>query len=262
MLKVWKESVTTFGCPAQKIVVTAVGLCARRFPYRDRTLVPGDVVRILPFPRLVEKKGLEYSIQAVSRLVHKYPAVQYEIIGEGPLRARLRCLMEKLGLANTVFLRGAKAEPEVQQAMERAHIFVAPSITASTGDTESLCGVLVEARAIGLPVVSSLHAGMPEAVRGGESAFLVPERDTEALAERLLCLVEDPASWPMSRQSSTSATVSPCLRAAADVSPFRMRKTSASRRLAVRPWMGSRFSSAIVRLLARDWTMSCRWTQL
>ena len=79
--------------------------------------------------------------------------------------------------------------------MERSHIVILPSVTASDGDTEGTPLVLVEALAMGIPVVSTRHADIPEIVKDGLNGFLVPERDAGALAERLIHLVEHPESW-------------------------------------------------------------------
>ena len=70
------------------------------------------------------------------------------------------------------------------------------SVTDSEGDQEGQGLVLQEAQAMGLPVVSTLHNGIPESVLDGQSAFLVPERDVEALAEKLSYLIEHPEVWP------------------------------------------------------------------
>ena len=72
-------------------------------------------------------------------------------------------------------------------------MLLAPSVTTENGDEEGIPGVIMEAFAQGLPVVSTRHAGIPEVVQDGESGFLVPERDVDGLAEKLQCLVERPA---------------------------------------------------------------------
>jgi colanic acid/amylovoran biosynthesis glycosyltransferase len=72
---------------------------------------------------------------------------------------------------------------------------VAPSITAENGDQEGIPNVLKEAMALGLPVISTLHGGIPELVEDGVSGFLVKERDVDSLAERLAYLVDHPETW-------------------------------------------------------------------
>jgi colanic acid/amylovoran biosynthesis glycosyltransferase len=73
---------------------------------------------------------------------------------------------------------------------------LAPSVTAGDGDEEGIPNVIKEAMAVGLPVVSTVHAGIPELVVDGESGFLVPERSVEDLAERIMYLCDHPEIWP------------------------------------------------------------------
>jgi colanic acid/amylovoran biosynthesis glycosyltransferase len=79
--------------------------------------------------------------------------------------------------------------------LAQSHILIAPSVTAADGDEEGIPNTLKEAMAMGLPVISTVHAGIPELVNDGVSGFLVPERDVEALADRLMRLVDQPETW-------------------------------------------------------------------
>jgi glycosyltransferase involved in cell wall biosynthesis len=79
--------------------------------------------------------------------------------------------------------------------MNRALLLCAPSVTASSGDSEGLPITVVEALAMGLPIVSSVHAGIPEAVIHGETGFLAAERDSAALASHILQLLKDEMLW-------------------------------------------------------------------
>jgi len=72
---------------------------------------------------------------------------------------------------------------------------VAPSVTAADGNQDAPVNVLKEAMAMGLPVVSTLHGGIPELVEDSVSGFLVPERDADALAEKLGLLIEHSDRW-------------------------------------------------------------------
>ena len=91
---------------------------------------------------------------------------------------------------------GALEQDEYLKIYQEARIFVLPSVTASKGDEEGTPVVLMEAQATGLPVISTFHSGIPEVVIHGKSGFLVPEKDVDALAERLEYLIEHPEIWP------------------------------------------------------------------
>lgn len=75
-------------------------------------------------------------------------------------------------------------------------MLVAASVTAADGDEEGIPNVLKEAMAMGLPVVATRHAGIPELVEDGVSGWLVPERDEAALADALARLAAEPERWP------------------------------------------------------------------
>ena len=76
-----------------------------------------------------------------------------------------------------------------------AHVFVAPSVTGKNGDQEGIPVGLMEALAQGMPVISTLHGGIPELIQHGQSGFLVPERDVEELAATLELLLSNPQLW-------------------------------------------------------------------
>jgi len=70
-----------------------------------------------------------------------------------------------------------------------------PSVTARGGNKEGIPNIIKEAMAVGLPVISTFHGGIPELVRDGVSGFLVSERDPEALYEKLSFLIQNPKKW-------------------------------------------------------------------
>lgn len=123
------------------------------------------------------------------------PNLEYNIIGDGPLRQNLEQLIQELNATHIVKLLGQKQEQEIIEILNKSHIFVAPSITASDGNQDAPINVLKEAMAMGLPVISTYHGGIPELVEDGISGFLVPERDANALAEKLGYLIEHPEIW-------------------------------------------------------------------
>jgi colanic acid/amylovoran biosynthesis glycosyltransferase len=98
-------------------------------------------------------------------------------------------------LASNVSLLGAADGDLVRRKMAAADLFMLPSVTATDGDQEGIPVSLMEAQAGGLPVLSTVHSGIPELVADGKSGFLVPERNVEALASRLTYLCEHPNSW-------------------------------------------------------------------
>jgi colanic acid/amylovoran biosynthesis glycosyltransferase len=136
---------------------------------------------------LVEKKGCDLLIRAMSKVQKSMPEVELVILGDGRLRTELEKLAGEL-LSRYRFL-GAQPADVVRDWMNRSLVFAAPSVTSATGEAEGLPTVILEAQAMGLPVVSSVHAGIPEAVIHGETGFLIEEGEWEHLAEYLSTLL-------------------------------------------------------------------------
>ena len=190
-----RRQVEQLGCQSERIHHLPVGLNPQEFPFRERTLPPGAPVRILTVGRLVEIKGHEYLLRAIARLREKYPVIQCEIAGDGPLRKKLEELSGELGVKELVTLHGAVSGEQIKRMMAEAHIFVLPSVSVE-GDQEGQGLALQEAQASGLPVIATRHGALPEGLLPGQSGFLVPERDPVALAEQIQFLIDHPELWP------------------------------------------------------------------
>ena len=191
----WKHRLIELGCDQNKILVHRMGVDFRKFSFIPRCLEADGKIRITTVARLVEKKGVEYGIRAVAKLLKLNQKVEYHILGDGVLKENLQQLINELGAENNIKLLGWKQQHEIVQILSKTHLLLAPSITSSDGDTEGIPVVLMEAMAMGLPVISTEHSGIPELVENGKSGFLVPERDIDALFEKLNYLIEYPQSW-------------------------------------------------------------------
>jgi colanic acid/amylovoran biosynthesis glycosyltransferase len=191
-----RRRVEALGCPAKRIRKIPSSIELSEFAFHERRRRPDERLRLLTVGRLVEMKGVEYSIRAVAELARRHTNVQYDIVGDGPLRAMLEQQARQLGLESVITFHGARDLDSVRRMMHEAHLFVLASVTASNGDEESLGNVLVEAQASGLPVVVTEHNGFPETIAPGQSGYLVPERDVGALAERLAEVAGCPDRWP------------------------------------------------------------------
>ncbi|HEX9598424.1 MAG TPA: glycosyltransferase family 4 protein [Gaiellaceae bacterium] len=169
------------------LVPNAVDL--RRFE-RPRTRRPEPGL-VLAVARLVEKKGLPDLIEACTLLAARGVAVRLELVGDGPLRAELERAAAGAG-AGVVF-RGALPQEEVLERYERAAVFCMPCIVASNGDRDGLPTSVLEAMALGVPVVATAVNGLSEAVVHERTGLVVPERDPVALADAIERLLADGA---------------------------------------------------------------------
>ena len=182
------------GAPADRVATHRSGLELQRFPFTQRQ-PPEGRARLLFVGRLTEKKGVAYLLEALANLLATGRDAELTIVGSGRLEPDLRALCQTLGLAHRVQFAGPLPHIEVIQVMERAHVVVAPSVTAADGDQEGIPNVLKEAMALGLPVVATRHSGIPELVEDGVSGFLATERDADDLGRCLATVLDNPQRW-------------------------------------------------------------------
>ncbi len=189
-----RQLIVAAGAPPARTAVHYSGIDLRRFAYAPRSFAPDEAVRVLFVGRLVDKKGVRYALEAFARSQRTAEAagreLRFALVGSGPLEAELKATAAGLGVGEAVEFLGSMQQDGVVRELERSHLLLAPSVTAPSGDKEGIPTVIMEAMASGLPVISTLHGGIPELVEDGVSGFLVAERDVEALAERLSLLVE------------------------------------------------------------------------
>jgi colanic acid/amylovoran biosynthesis glycosyltransferase len=199
--EVMKRQLIELGCDEKKIILHRIGMDCRRFLFSSRRLNADGQVRLVTIARLVEKKGVEYAIRAVAKLANVNQNIEYNIIGDGPLREDLQRLIQELDVCDMVKLLGWKQQKEIVEILDNSHILLAPSVTGKNGDQEGTPVAIMEAMAMGLPVLSTQHSGIPELIKNGVSGFLVPERDVDALAEKLNDLIKHPEVWPQMGRS-------------------------------------------------------------
>lgn len=187
------QKVHELGCPKEKLRVIPMGFFLDEYT-ATRWVAPkrNEDFSILTVARLTEKKGINYALRAVSLLLEKGLRVRYTIIGDGELFEELNVMAKKEGISKNVQFLGRLGAKEVAENLRVHHIFLLPSVTASNGDMEGQALVLQEAQAVGLPVISTLHNGIPEGVIEGETGLLVPEKDAEALSEAIIKLYKNP----------------------------------------------------------------------
>ncbi|MGD1909704.1 MAG: glycosyltransferase [Rivularia sp. (in: cyanobacteria)] len=191
----FRKRAIQLGCDENKIIVHGSGIDCNRFKFKARYPDVTGKIRIATTGRLVEKKGIEYAICAIAEVAKKYPNIEFNIIGDGELKKRFVKIIKELNIADKVNLKGWRNQKEIIDILDETHIFVAPSVTASDGNQDAPVNTLKEAMAMGLPVIGTLHGGIPELIEDGISGFLVPERDPSAIADKLIYLIQHPEIW-------------------------------------------------------------------
>lgn len=152
------------------------------------TATPGDGPPLFVcVGRLSSEKGHRGLLEAFATVRRQIPQAQLDLVGDGPLRQELEALGGDLGISDAVRFHGALSEAETLGRIAAAHILVLPSFM------EGLPLVIMEAMALGKPVVASGVAGIPELVRTGENGLLVPPSDWQALGAAMVALASDAA---------------------------------------------------------------------
>lgn len=169
--------------PMQRHRVIYNGVDVACFPFVRRTKIERPT--IVQIGRFYPEKGHVVALNAFALLRKSYPDVRLVLIGDGPLRFVLESHVRQLGLADAVVFAGVREDVSAQ--LGAADIFWMPS------EREGLGMACLEAMASGLPVVATAVGGLQEAVSDGETGFLVPQGDAEALAARTALLLNDPA---------------------------------------------------------------------
>ena len=157
----------------------------RRYRLADRPVV-------VCVSRLVPRKGQDTLIRALPELRRRVPDVALLVVGGGPDRARLARLARSAGVARSVVFTGSVATVELPEHYAAGDVYAMPCRTRRGGlDVEGLGIVYLEASASGLPVLAGDSGGAPDAVREGETGFVVGGRDSGAVVDRLARLLTD-----------------------------------------------------------------------
>lgn len=159
-----------------------------------KLFAPGtkDPYLLLSVGRFVPKKCPQLVVRAFADVAAHHP-VSLEMIGDGPLLMECKQLAAQLGLGDRIRFLGAQPHDLVRDRMAAAAILMQHSVTDPSGETEGLPTVIQEAMASGTVVVSTKHAGIPEAIRSSKNGLLVKEGDLDAFAKAVDRLLRDPA---------------------------------------------------------------------
>jgi colanic acid/amylovoran biosynthesis glycosyltransferase len=185
-----RELVIRLGARPAAVRVYRLGVDVARYHRADEARA---LARVTMIGRFVEKKGHLDGIDAFARAVGPDRPAVLSIVGSGPLEASYRQRVARLGLQSAVTFHGVLQPEGVAELLARTDVLLAPSHVAADGDRESGLLVVREAGAAGVPVIGTLHGGIPESIDDGRTGYLVPERDVEGLARRLRELLEQPS---------------------------------------------------------------------
>ncbi|HEY3322908.1 MAG TPA: glycosyltransferase [Planctomycetota bacterium] len=173
-----------------KVKLMHHGLPLEQFPVRERKIT--GALKLLAAGRFVQKKGFATLIEALADARLSQRDWSLTLLGDGAEKPKLEALIEQRGVQNKVSLRPAVVGTELRELFDQSDVFVAPNETAPDGDADGVPNTVLEAFALGLPVIGT-QAGSLSEVLNEQTGTVVPEKRPQALAQALLSLLEDPA---------------------------------------------------------------------
>jgi len=187
------RELVALGVDEDKLVHHPNSIETSRFPFRWSDSIDSvpDPLRLVTVARLEKVKGIKYGIRAVARLRDDIDVtVEYHVAGGGSRRSALESLAFELGVDDAVTFYGHQHRDDVISLLSNSHLFVFPSIEEAFGM------VLLEAQAVGLPIVASDVGGIPEVVKEEITAKLAPARDPKAIAAAVEEWMDVAETWP------------------------------------------------------------------
>ncbi|TFJ44431.1 hypothetical protein CKN73_02530 [Carnobacterium divergens] len=184
------NELVNFGLVKSKSYVHYIGVPISDFEYVEKEALVEKYsnekeIVFLQVSNFVEKKGHLYTINAFEQLLSKYPMAKLVLAGDGILKDEIEQLVSEKKIEESVIFVGKVVKEEVNQLMKKADVFLHHSVTAKNGDQEGIPTVLMEAMAVGVTVVSTNHAGIPELITDGINGFLVDEKDIVGYVKKL-----------------------------------------------------------------------------
>lgn len=193
-----RERLVEYGCPPEKAQLQRMALPIERIPFEPRRPRPDGKAVIVFAGRLCEQKGVLYALEAVNELRREGRDVELRLIGDetmtdGSYAARVHSYIRAHRLERCVRPLGFMNNEQCLHEIRKGDVFLHPSVVDRDGRSEGGAPTtILEAQALGVPVVSTLHCDIPYVTLPGDSALLVPERDGAALAAALRELLDDP----------------------------------------------------------------------
>ncbi|MEA1868487.1 MAG: glycosyltransferase [Thermodesulfobacteriota bacterium] len=180
------------GADKNKIKIVRCGVKSQEYlPVADKRFKnPSPVIGSLG--RLVEKKGMDTLILALGRLNREDLDFHLEIVGDGPLMEDSKKMASEENISSKVVFKGAMPHDEVFEWLKKLDIFVLACRRDKNGDQDGIPVVLMEAMAMGIPVISTCISGIPELIENGTSGLLAQPGDPISLSEKIKVFLQDP----------------------------------------------------------------------
>ncbi len=185
-----REGLIKMGCDPAKVIVHHMGVDTKKFSPKQK--LETEIISLLSVGSFIEKKGFQDALQAVGLLPKEIlKNIRYHIVGDGPMKDEYLKMIQQYRLENVVSFLGKLTQDKVIEQYQSSDIYLHPSVMSSEGDDEGIPTVIMEAQACGLPIISTMHTGIPEIVKHAESGYLSEEHDIMDLRDNLTKLITD-----------------------------------------------------------------------
>ncbi len=186
---VMRFNLIALGCEAEKICLLRYGVEDRFFATVQTDLASNYFVAV---GRFVDKKAPYLTILAFDIFLRKFPKYSLKMVGDGVLLDTCVQLAKALNIENKIEFCGVRRSDEVLELLTNSVGFIQHSILTLNKDSEGTPVAIIEAMAVGLPIVSTFHAGIREIVEDNVTGFLVEEGDIVGMAEKLGRIASNP----------------------------------------------------------------------
>ena len=178
-------------------------------PERERH---DDKFIIITVSRLEKRKGIQYTVKAVARLVKKYPNLVYRIVGGGDYKDTIDKMITVCQLEKNIVLVGRVSEEEKYRELANSDLFVMPSFKTENS-VEGFGVSYLEANLMGIPVIGTYSGGIADAIIDGKTGVLIDEKDVDTLEKtiekfikrEIQCSKEDCIDWAKEHSSKKAA---------------------------------------------------------
>jgi len=182
------KKIFKYGCPPQKCLFNPLIIPINDYPQKTHYRSLTDPIKFLFLGRFIEKKGFHIFLKAVAQLVDQIPAFSIDIVGAGPMQTVFEELIATLSLNTQVKWQGLVKHPDVIPMLKDYDFLAHSSLTAENGDDEGgSATIIIEAQAVGLPVITTRHADIPYVM--GYHDFLAEENDVDSLKAAIIKIV-------------------------------------------------------------------------
>lgn len=185
--KVMEKKVIELGCPKEKILYNPCGPDDSYFNIRPHY----NTNNIISIGRFVDKKSPYYIILAFKSVLKEIPDAKLTMIGNGLLWECCKNIAAYLKIEQNINFIGFTEHKNIQQYLEDSSLFIQSSITSISGDQEGTPVSVMEASLAGLPIVSTLHAGIPDVILNNETGILLKEHDIEGFSNAIVKLLKN-----------------------------------------------------------------------